>query len=202
MNVSSLHLVQHGLAVKRNGTIETIAGITGLDADVVRTVIGDLLKSGRAVEARGAYMLTPAARVALASEYSRYYGPLRSDASFLALHEGFERVNTTLKTVITDWQTIPVRGERVPNHHQDADYDRKIIDRLGDVHEQADPILGSVAQRVTRMQTYRDKLLAALEKAEDGAIEWVSDARIESYHTVWFELHEDLLRVVGRTRVE
>ena len=41
-----------------------------------------------------------------------------------------------------------------------------------------------------------------LEKAEDGKVEWVSDARIESYHTVWFELHEDLLRLLGRQREE
>ncbi len=202
MNVPSLHLVQHGLAVKRNGTIDAIAGITGLDSDVVRTVITDLLKSGRAVEVRGSFMLTPAARVALASEYSRFYGALRSDARFLETHERFERVNTTLKTVVTDWQTIAVRGERLPNHHEDAEYDRKILDRLGDVHDQADPILDDLAKRVGRMAVYRDKLLLALEKAEDGAIEWVSDARIESYHTVWFELHEDLLRLVGRSRVE
>jgi hypothetical protein len=202
VNVTSLHLVQHGLAVKRNGTIEAIAGITGLDSAVVRTVIGDLLKSGRAVEVRGSFVLTPAARVALQSDYSRFYGSLRSDARFLALHESFERVNGTLKAVITDWQTVPVRGERVPNHHADADYDRKVIDRLGDVHDQAEPILGGLAERVSRMRVYQDKLLEALEKTEDGAIEWVSDARIESYHTVWFELHEDLLRLVGRSRVE
>ncbi len=42
----------------------------------------------------------------------------------------------------------------------------------------------------------------ALERAEGGAIEWVSDARILSYHTVWFELHEDLLRILGRQRSE
>jgi hypothetical protein len=30
----------------------------------------------------------------------------------------------------------------------------------------------------------------------------VSDARTPSYHTVWFELHEDLLRVLDRERDE
>jgi hypothetical protein len=202
VNVSSLHLVLHGLAVKKNGTPEAVAGLTGLDGALVSTLIGDLVRSGRAVEARGAFMLTPAARVALQFEYSRCYGELRADARFMALHEAFERVNTTLKTVITDWQTIEVGGELVPNHHQDREYDGKVIDRLGAVHEQADPVLGGLANRLARMQRYRDKLTAALEKAEDGAIEWVSDARIESYHTVWFELHEDLLRVVGRSRKE
>jgi hypothetical protein len=43
---------------------------------------------------------------------------------------------------------------------------------------------------------------AALEKAEDGEIAWVSDAKIESYHTLWFELHEDLLRLMRRERAE
>lgn len=201
-DLSSVHLVLHGLAVKKNGTADSVAGVTGLDRAVVSALIGDLVRSGRAVEVRGAFMLTPAARVALQFDYSRFYGELRGDPRFLALHHGFERVNTTLKTVITDWQTIEVGGERVPNHHQDREYDAKILDRLGAVHEQADPILEELAQRVKRMQIYRDKLLAALEKAEDGATEWVSDARIESYHTVWFELHEDLLRLVGRARVE
>jgi hypothetical protein len=53
---------------------------------------------------------------------------------------------------------------------------------------------------VARFSYYRTHLEAALEKAEDGAIEWVSDARLPSYHTVWFELHEDLLRLLGRKR--
>ena len=35
-----------------------------------------------------------------------------------------------------------------------------------------------------------------------GEIDWVSGVRIDSYHTVWFELHEDLLRMLGRTRQE
>ncbi len=52
------------------------------------------------------------------------------------------------------------------------------------------------------MAIYREKLEAALEKAEKGAIAWVSDAKIESYHTVWFELHEDLLRLMRRERSE
>jgi hypothetical protein len=52
------------------------------------------------------------------------------------------------------------------------------------------------------MRIYAQKLLAALEAAEDGDREWVSDVRRESYHTVWFELHEDLLRIMGRAREE
>jgi hypothetical protein len=30
----------------------------------------------------------------------------------------------------------------------------------------------------------------------------VSSPKIESYHTLWFELHEDLLRLLGKRRSE
>ena len=54
----------------------------------------------------------------------------------------------------------------------------------------------------SRLSCYADKLEAALDRAEDSEIQWVSDATIESYHTVWFEMHEDLLRLLGRVREE
>jgi hypothetical protein len=70
------------------------------------------------------------------------------------------------------------------------------------LHERAETVLDQLAGALPRVRIYRDKLLAALEKAEDGTIAWISDAKIESYHTLWFELHEDLLRLMGREREE
>ena len=147
-------------------------------------------------------MLSGLARIALDCDYSRVYAPVRADRAFMDAYEGFERINIQLKTLITDWQTMEVGGQRVVNDHSDKAHDAKIIDRLGNLHERADAILAELTKRVARLDYYRQHLLAALERAEDGQIEWVSDARIESYHTLWFELHEDLLRIVGRTRVE
>jgi hypothetical protein len=103
---------------------------------------------------------------------------------------------------MTDWQTVEIAGETVANDHADADYDAKIIDRLGDLHERAEGMLVTLAAALPRLTIYKDKLLAALEKAGDGETDWVSAVKIDSYHTVWFELHEDLLRVLGRVREE
>ena len=47
-----------------------------------------------------------------------------------------------------------------------------------------------------------DSLVSRHHAAEDGEHEWVSDVRRDSYHTVWFELHEELLRIMGREREE
>ncbi|MEM7466152.1 MAG: hypothetical protein AAF387_04640, partial [Pseudomonadota bacterium] len=86
--------------------------------------------------------------------------------------------------------------------HSNADYDAEIIDRLGDLHERFEPVLARMIGALPRMNVYQEKLTTALEKAEDGDAQWVSAAEIESYHTVWFEMHEDLLRVLGREREE
>ena len=200
--MNDTHLVMHGLAVKKHGTPEAIAGIIGLDVNEVKAAIARLVEAKRAVEVQGKYALTPPARMALESDYSRLYADLRANPQFKAGYDGFERINGALKQLITDWQTVTVGGERIPNDHGDKDYDRKIIDRLGDLHERAETVLDQIAGALPRIRIYREKLLVALEKAEDGAIAWVSDAKIESYHTLWFELHEDLLRLMGRAREE
>jgi hypothetical protein len=200
--VTETHLVMHGLAVKKHGTAEAIAGILGLDVSEVKAEIARLIEAKRAIEVQGKYALTPPARMALESDYSRFYADLRANPLFKAGYEGFGRLNGALKQLITEWQTVTVGGERIPNDHRDKDYDRKIIDRLGDLHERAETVVDQLARALPRMSIYKDKLLAALEKAEDGTVAWVSDAKIESYHTLWFELHEDLLRLMGREREE
>jgi hypothetical protein len=201
--MNEMHLVLHGLAIKKHGDTEAVASIAGLEDERVGTLLEEAARSGRVVQAQGKYMLSPLARMALESDYSRHYGELRGDAGFVGAYEAFEGVNVRLKSLLTEWQTLEVGGQCVPNDHSDAEHDHRIIDRLGALHErEADAVLQRLASAVPRLDRYRAKLLQALERAEDGATEWVSDARINSYHTVWFELHEDLLRLLGRQRRE
>jgi hypothetical protein len=62
--------------------------------------------------------------------------------------------------------------------------------------------LAGLARRVPRLAHYGKRLTMALERAEAGEGDWVSGVRCDSYHTVWFELHEDLLRMLDRQREE
>ena len=200
--MNELHLVLHGVAIKKHGSAQTVAGITGLKEETVAELLKQALEKGRVAEANSAYMLTPAARMALDGEYSRVYAELRGDEFFAAAYDIFEAVNRDLKQLMTDWQTVEIAGKSVANDHADKDYDTAIIDRLGDLHERAEDMLDSLIAALPRISIYKDKLLSALEKAEDGEAEWVSAVKIDSYHTVWFELHEDLLRILGRQREE
>lgn len=195
-------LVLHGLAIKKYATPAEVADLTGLDPERVEILIEEAAGKGRVSEAKGKYMLTPAAQMALKGEYSKAYGRVRDNEDFMAAYEEFERINLEFKQLITHWQTMEVGGQTVTNDHSDEEYDAKIIDRLDAVHERVEKTLDRLAAEEPRLGRYKDKLLAALEKVEDGDIEWVSDATIDSYHTVWFELHEDLLRIVGRQREE
>ena len=196
------HLAFHGLAIKRLANAAAVADLVGLPEDAVSAELTKAVATGRAIEAKGGFTLAPLARVALEASYGGLYGALREDAAFEAAYQRFEIVNRSLKQVITDWQTMEVRGERVANDHSDDAYDQKIIDRLAGIHETIEPVLRALAARLPRLGVYPKKLTAALEQAEDGDVAWVSDIRRESYHTVWFELHEDLLRIMGTVRDE
>lgn len=195
-------LALHGLAIKKHGAAAEVAAITGLDTARVQGFLEDAVAAGRAVKTGEKYMLTPIAQVALKTGYSRDFSTERDNAAMGKAYDDFEKINEQLKQLITDWQTLDVGGSKVPNDHSNADHDSKIIDKLGSLHERAEPMLDRLAAGLPRLKVYKNLLQTALERAEDGDIAWVSDARCLSYHTVWFELHEDLIRILGRQRVE
>jgi hypothetical protein len=51
-----------------------------------------------------------------------------------------------------------------------------------------------------RFASYRSRLRAARALVDDGQFEWVTSPRCDSYHTVWMQLHEDLLLALGADR--
>jgi hypothetical protein len=192
----------HGLAIKKHATPREIAPLVGMPEADVAALLQQAAKNGRAIETQGKYALTPLAQMALAGDYSRRFAALRGNQVFAAAYESFERINVELKTLITRWQTVDAAGTRVANDHSNRDYDTQILDRLGRLHERADALFARLESVLPRFAYYRTRLLEALERAEGGKIEWVSSPKIESYHTLWFELHEDLLRLLGKQRSE
>ncbi len=196
------HLVLHGLGIKKYAKADAIASLLDLPLERVTQVLKDAVSRGSVIDMDGRYTLAPTARVSLQANHGRFNAALRSNGAFRSAYQEFERVNIELKGLITDWQTIRIGGKTVPNDHSDEAHDEQVLDRLGRLHEQAEKILKSLAAELPRMSVYLRKLEEALDRAESGQIEWVSDAKIESYHTVWFELHEDLLCLMGETRKE
>lgn len=121
--------------------------------------------------------------------------------AMLAAYNAFRAVNADFKRLVTDWQLKGGPGG-VPNSHDDAEYDAAVLGRLDEVHARSMPIIEAAAAQVPRLNAYAAKLAAALGKVKAGETAWLTRPLIDSYHTVWFELHEELIIAVGLTREE
>jgi hypothetical protein len=119
------------------------------------------------------------------------------EASTRRVYERFLPLNVELLRVCNDWQ---VRRAGVPNDHTDVEYDWAVIDRLRSIHERTSPLTRSMATKIERFAAYRTRLRDALRRVEDGDTDWFTSPRIDSYHTVWMQLHEDLLLALGLDR--
>jgi hypothetical protein len=60
--------------------------------------------------------------------------------------------------------------------------------------------LNGPAAPITRLSEYDRRIAAALARAQDGDVEFVVGVQVDSYHTAWFHMHEDLLRVLKKDR--
>ena len=117
-------------------------------------------------------------------------------AAVLAAYGEFRSVNNEFKALVTDWQL----KDGQPNTHEDAGYDAAVLARLDDVHRRVTPIIAAVAAQLPRLSRYSVKLQTALDNIHAGQTMWLARPLIDSYHTVWFELHEELILATGRTR--
>lgn len=203
MSADTELLALHGLAVKKAGSPAAVAAVLGAEEAEIEAALEAAVAAGRAAGAKGTFMVAPAGREWLDEQYPVVYAEFRGDPAATEAYERFERINRELLSLFTDWQMMPAAGgERVPNDHSDSDYDAEIVDRLGAQHERAEKVLDGFAELDPRLGVHKQRLDDAYDRVLAGEIDWVSGARIDSYHTVWFELHEDLLRMLGREREE
>ncbi|MDT7738330.1 MAG: hypothetical protein QOK09_1699 [Mycobacterium sp.] len=108
----------------------------------------------------------------------------------------FRDVNADFKALVADWQLKD--GE--PNTHEDEGYDAAVLSRLAEVHQRVTPIVEAFGKQLPRLRSYSEKLASALEKVQAGETTWLTRPIVDSYHTVWFELHEELILAAGLTR--
>ena len=114
-------------------------------------------------------------------------------------YEAFSQLNPELLGVCHDWQMQGVSGASFMNDHTDARYDARVIDRLARVDRAVQPILDSLSSRLARFGTYQPRLGGALARVLAGDHSCFTDG-VDSYHAVWFHLHEDLLATLGIER--
>lgn len=183
-------------AIRLKGSIspDELAGTLDAETAIVDSIVRRLV-AGELVAGGAALRITPSGRQRLAElladERSGH------DGSVVAgLHDEFRLVNADFKALIARWQ---VRDGK-PNAHDDPGYDARVLAGIDGIHDRAMNLIGVAAQQFPRLSRYAAKLTAALAKVRAGDVSWLTRPLVDSYHTVWFELHEELILAAGSTR--
>jgi len=193
-------LVLHGLRLKGFAEAEDVAALIGLEPAVVVAELEQLKADDLVLYREGrltGWALTPAGRKA---QEAGLQAELEERGVRDAVFDAYKRfldLNNDLLGVCTAWQ---MRDEATINDHSDVAYDQGIIDQLHALHGRVEPIISDLEGVLERYCGYRPRLHAALANLRNGESEWFTKPLIDSYHTVWFQLHEDLLNTLGIER--
>ncbi len=109
-------------------------------------------------------------------------------AALAALYERFLAADRELKATITAWQLAT-----------DADKpaaQAAVMARAAT----AGGVAAALARAVPRLAPYPLRIAEAAAAIATGQARFVASPRVDSLHQVWFELHEDLLVMLGRSR--
>ena len=112
---------------------------------------------------------------------------------------GFEKLDMELKAVCVMWQ---VKQDGSANDHDDTGYDFSILEKLGGVHARLHQLIDKADGLKKELTDLLLEMDGALGKVNEGGFEFFTGFTVNSYHNLWFELHEDLLCTLGLERKE
>jgi hypothetical protein len=198
-------LVLHAVRLLGFSPTTAVAGRYGLAEDVVEELLEDHRASGlvtwTSLADSAGWSLTERGRT---EDERRLAAELDGAGHRHVVHRTyleFLDLNGRVLQAVTDWQTRPVGGDPfAANDHQDLRWDTRVLERLSAVGGELAPLAGTLAGCLDRLAGYSGRYEAALARARGGEREWVDGLGRDSCHTVWFQLHEDLLATLGIAR--
>jgi hypothetical protein len=172
--------------------------IRGMIRGSVDDATAKLVEQGFAMSKGVVTMPTPQGRAA-ASEMLRLPPGSEQEKQVDQLFDTFLPINRRLRDICSAWQ---VRPDGAPNDHTDASYDESVKERLDQVNQEIEPVLDGFGSVEPRLGNYYPQLQEALGKFKQGEQNWLASPLIDSYHTVWMHLHQELIMMLGITRAE
>jgi pyruvate, orthophosphate dikinase len=193
--------VLRALLVKGYATPEGAATALLASPEEMSEVLDRLVADGLAEMAAGSFRLTADGRNVAKEKIAADTRRWGADNAVAAL-DAFLVLDHRMKETVTAWQMREVDGAKAFNDHSDAAYDAKVLDELAALHADASAWLTPLVAGLPRLAAYRERLERAAAVARAGDNRYVASPRVDSYHGVWFELHEDLILLAGRTRAD
>jgi hypothetical protein len=193
-------LVLHGLRLKGLSTADQLEDAWGLNgaAEHLAALVADGECAFRDAPASCGYVLSRLGRERHGELLRRRREGLTADVreSLGNAYWRFTPLNEEFKELCTSWQ---MRGS-IPNDHSDAGYDAGCLSALEDLHARFVPLVRRASRGVVHLGRYERRFQGALDRLLGGDLDYFTKPFMDSYHTVWFEFHEDLLLTMGRER--
>ncbi len=201
-------LALHGLRLKGFAEANVVSTLLGKSEEEVAAALTEASASEFAMYRDGrmkGWALTTAGRIEnerlLAAELAAVAPVDGVDARSIvqSVYDRFLALNRTMLAVCTRWQVKDANAQ-VLNDHSDPAYDAAVVDELALLDAGVQPLLAELVVVLDRFGVHAGRLTHALERIRAGDQQWFTKPIMESYHTVWFELHEDLLASLGIDR--
>ena len=189
------------IAIKGFAPIQGVADVVLSTPDHVRPILDQLVIDGLTATVAGAYRLTEQGTMRADSQLRAEQAAWGVDGPVTAL-DAFLGLDQRVKDAVTAWQLRDDAEGQVVNDHSDAAYDKNVLNRLSAIHDDTMAWLTPLERGCARLANYRVRLGRAINEARGGDQRFVASPRVDCYHGIWFELHEDLIRLAGRTRAQ
>lgn len=199
---STALLVLHALRCMGFAGLARIAEATGLDEAGVEAELLDLAVAGLASHLSGSFGGWGLTEAGKAVDAERIAAELDASGAKPAVEDAYAAflvLNPELLEICAAWQSPASQGAAQPAGTGGRMHESRVLDRLADLHRRVQPVCGDLATALARFGPYRVRLAGALARAQAGETEFVTDGT-SSYHSVWFQLHEDLLVTLGIPR--
>lgn len=198
-------LILHAPRVLGFASVQRIAARYQLDADEVEDHLLPFAATGWVAHSRFAdtsgWHLTDAGRHEDERRLAMELDLVGARATATRAHRAFLPLNQRFGRACTDWQIRPTtRDAMAHNDHTDWGWDDRVFRALDALGHQLEAVMDPLAGALQRFDGYTASYAAALAKVNAAKPRWIDAPDIDSCHTVWIQLHEDLLSTLGIPR--
>ncbi len=186
--------------------IDPVQRSTGFGSEEIVTCLSKFEEEGMAgkelYEGRERWKITPTGeKIANSYRQSLLAGTGQKEAITKKFEQFETFFNVKLKELITNWQMKIVEGVPVLNDHSDSEYDSVLLKQIFDLHINVIKTLEELTSAIPILKNYIGRLDFAIAKLRKSDLDYLTKNK-DSYHNVWFELHESILKLWGRERTE
>lgn len=198
-------LVLHAVRLKGVADDHRVADRFELDPAAVTELLLDFQAYGWIARVdfagTGGWTLTAAGKRRNEQQLADELAATGARSAIEAVHDDFMPSNARLQQASTDWQLRPTAEDPLAaNPHDEPDWDAGVLDALDRVARELADLEPRLSRWLGRFGGYHTRFAGALARVRAGDPSWVNRVGEDSCHTVWMELHEDLIATLGLER--